>query len=86
MWSLINPIISPKKFFALSRSMMPWLIIAFLITLSYGLIGGLLLAPADYMQGDGFRIILCSCSMRFFITLYLCHDDGCGILSSSMAN
>ncbi len=35
---------------------MPWLYVAFIATFSYGLIGSLL-APADYMQGDGFRII-----------------------------
>lgn len=37
--------------------MLPWLTVAFLLMLAYGLTGGLLLAPADYQQGDGFRII-----------------------------
>ncbi len=27
------------------------------LSFSYGFIGGLILAPADYLQGDGFRII-----------------------------
>lgn len=36
---------------------MPWLSLYFVLSFSYGLIGGLLLAPADYLQGDGFRII-----------------------------
>jgi len=35
----------------------PWLTALFLLSLTYGLIGGLYLAPADYLQGDGFRII-----------------------------
>lgn len=37
--------------------MLPWLSAFFILLLVYGLVGGLLLAPADYQQGDGFRII-----------------------------
>jgi heme exporter protein C len=57
MFFLINHLISPKKFFYLSNKLLPWLNILFLILFSYGLIGGLILSPADYMQGDAFRII-----------------------------
>lgn len=61
MWSLINNLVnnlvSPKKFFTLSRRLMPWLTGLFVLFFSYGLIGSLWLAPADYLQGDGFRII-----------------------------
>lgn len=48
---------SPKKFFNISNKLLPWLYILFILTFSYGLIGGLIFAPADYVQGDGFRII-----------------------------
>lgn len=57
MWSLIHHLVSPKKFLRLSTRLMPWLIAFFILFFSYGIIGGLLLAPADYLQGDGFRII-----------------------------
>lgn len=57
MWFLINPLISPKKFFTLSQALLPWLIGLFGVTFSYGLIGGLVLAPADAVQGEGFRIL-----------------------------
>lgn len=57
MQSLINRFISPKQFFVLSNQLLPWLMGLFLITLCYGLIGGLFLAPPDYLQGDAFRII-----------------------------
>jgi heme exporter protein C len=57
MWTLINHLLSPKKFFHLSSLLLPWLNLIFIISLSYGLIGGLLLAPADEVQGDGFRIL-----------------------------
>lgn len=57
MWFLINHLVSPKKFFSLSNKILPWLTALFVALFSYGIIGGLILAPADYMQGDGFRII-----------------------------
>jgi heme exporter protein C len=57
MWQLIQHFVSPRKFFILSNKIMPWLAALFLLTFSYGLIGGLLLAPGDYLQGDAFRII-----------------------------
>lgn len=57
MWHLISNLVSPKKFFHFSNSLTPWLYLFFIFSISYGLIGGLMLAPADYMQGDGFRII-----------------------------
>ncbi len=57
MWFLINNLVSPKKFFNLSKVLLPWMTVFFVLALGYGLIGGLILAPADYLQGDGFRII-----------------------------
>lgn len=48
---------SPKYFFFYSKKFTPWLGIAFILLFSYGLVGGLYLAPADYQQGEGFRII-----------------------------
>lgn len=57
MWFLFNHLISPKKFFNLSNKIVPWLSVFCILFLTYGIVGGLVLAPADYLQGDGFRII-----------------------------
>lgn len=57
MWTFINTLLSPKKFFYLYNQIVPWLSVLCLLLLSYGLIGGLLIAPEDAVQGDGFRII-----------------------------
>lgn len=57
MWSLVNPLLAPKNFFKFSRATLPWLSLLCVILLTYGLVGGLVLAPADYLQGDGFRIL-----------------------------
>ncbi len=48
---------SPKRFYWFSTKTLPWVGICFFIALSYGLIGGLFIAPSDYQQGDAFRII-----------------------------
>lgn len=57
MFHQITSLISPKTFYRFGSVVLPWLTVFFLLFLSYGLIGGLFLAPADYQQGDGFRII-----------------------------
>ena len=49
--------LSPKTFYKTSSFLLPWITIAFMLSFSYGLIDGLFFAPADYQQGDGFRII-----------------------------
>lgn len=48
---------SPKSFFILSRSFIPWFTGLFLILFVYGAFLGLVKAPADYQQGDAFRIM-----------------------------
>ena len=40
-----------------SEKIIPWLSVLGVMCFSYGLYGGLVLAPADYQQGDAFRII-----------------------------
>ena len=48
---------SPPYFYALADRLLPWLTVIFLLLLAAGLYGGLYLAPADYQQGDSYRII-----------------------------
>lgn len=48
---------SPKYFYRFSEKSLPWFGIFFFILLSYGLFGGLYLAPNDYQQKEAFRII-----------------------------
>src|SRR5262245_43065572 len=57
MWYLFHGLLSPKKFFHFSSTAMPLLTAFFMLALTYGTIGGLIIAPGDYQQGDGFRII-----------------------------
>lgn len=48
---------SPPHFYAFTGRLLPWLTAIFIILTAAGLYGGLFLAPADYQQGDSYRII-----------------------------
>jgi heme exporter protein C len=48
---------SPKWFFDFGARLQPWLAMLALILLVAGLVWGLLYAPADYQQGNSFRIM-----------------------------
>jgi len=83
MWHLINHLVSPRKFFNLSNKIRPWLIALFIASFSYGIIGGLLIAPADYLQGDGFRIIYVhapSAFLSLFIFAIMAGAAICGLV------
>jgi heme exporter protein C len=83
MWSLITSLASPKKFYYFSEKLIPWLSCFFFISISYGLVGGLWLAPADYQQGDGFRIIYVHAPAAFlslFIYAVMASAAGVGIV------
>ena len=57
MWQLLYQMASPKAFYQLSGRCISWLADSTLLTLVAGILWGLFLAPADYQQGDAFRII-----------------------------
>jgi heme exporter protein C len=48
---------SPPHFYRIAGKWLPWLAGIFAILLVCGLYGGLILAPADYQQGESYRII-----------------------------
>lgn len=57
MFAIASRMTSPKYCYAALGQLTPWLGIFFILLMLYGVIGGLYLAPADYQQGEGFRII-----------------------------
>jgi len=57
LWLWFHRMASPAYFFKLAGQLLPWSIVATVIFMLIGLVGGLVFAPADYQQGDGFRII-----------------------------
>lgn len=56
-WTWFHKLGSPKWFYQISSRWLPWLAVAAVLLISTGLIWGLAFAPADYQQGNSFRII-----------------------------
>ncbi|WP_428309178.1 heme ABC transporter permease [Hydrocarboniphaga sp.] len=57
MWTWFHRLASPPTFYRLADRFSPWLALLSALLIGYGLVGGLVLAPADYQQGEAFRII-----------------------------
>ncbi len=57
MWKILHRLASPPHFYGLAERMIPWFAMPGLILIGYGTYAGLFVAPADYQQGDAFRII-----------------------------
>jgi heme exporter protein C len=56
-WTWFHRLASPPHVYALATRLTPWLSWPAAALIVAGLYGGLVLAPPDYQQGDGFRII-----------------------------
>ena len=57
MWNFLHKMASPRYFHRITGRMVPWLGAITLLLILAGLYGGLVLAPADYEQGESYRII-----------------------------
>lgn len=57
MWVWFHKLGSPKWFYGISGRWLPWFAVAALLLLSIGTVWALLFAPADYQQGNSYRII-----------------------------
>lgn len=56
-WTWFHRLGSPKWFYEISGRWLPWFAVATVVLLVAGLVWGLAMAPADYQQGNSFRII-----------------------------
>ncbi len=57
MWNWLHKLASPPTFNRFANAVLPWLIASWLITFTIGLYWSLWIAPPDYQQGEGYRII-----------------------------
>ncbi|MEH6358459.1 MAG: heme ABC transporter permease [Pseudomonadales bacterium] len=57
MWRWFHKLGSPKWFYAISGRLLPWFSVAAMLLLVIGTVWALLIAPADYQQGNSYRII-----------------------------
>jgi heme exporter protein C len=56
-WVWFHKFGSPPHFYRVAGKLIPWLAWPAAVICVYGLIGALVLAPADYQQGEGYRIL-----------------------------
>lgn len=57
MWTFFHKLGSPKWFYGISGKWLPWFAVLSAILLTVGIVWALAFAPADYQQGNSFRII-----------------------------
>ena len=57
MWKWLHPYAKPEHAYRLAGLWLPWFATLCVVTFAAGLVWGLAYAPADYQQGDAFRII-----------------------------
>ena len=57
MWTWFHKLASPPHFYRIAERLEPWVGWTALLLIIAGVYGGLVLAPPDYQQGEGFRII-----------------------------
>lgn len=74
MWAWIHKAASPKTSYRWAKKLQPWFALVCLFAFTYGLIDGLLFAPADYQQGDAFRIMYLHvpaaiCSLGIYVVM-----------------
>jgi heme exporter protein C len=56
-WTWFHRLGSPPYVYALAARLTPWFAWPALVLILYGLYGGLIDAPPDYQQGEGYRIV-----------------------------
>jgi len=57
MWKWLHPYAKAENSYRLAGRLLPWFVASTLAALIVGMLWGYLFAPADYQQGDSFRLI-----------------------------
>lgn len=71
MWKILYQLASPRAYYKLSARIIPWCAAGAFLFLFLGVVWGLVFAPADYQQGDAFRLIYIHVPCAFLsMTLY----------------
>lgn len=83
MYKWIHQFGSPKYFYDFSYRVSFWTGLLCVLCLAAGLVGGLVMAPADYQQGDSFRIIYVhvpSAWMSLFVYMVMAISGGISLI------
>jgi heme exporter protein C len=82
-WAFAHRFASPPHFHRLAGILLPWFAWGFALTVIPGLYLGLVQAPADYQQGDSYRIIFIhvpSAWMSLFVYMVMAVAGGIGLV------
>lgn len=76
-WQLFEQTVSPKYFYFISERFIPWLAVFAGLLITVGTVWGLAFAPADYLQGNSYRIMFvhvpaASLAMGGYFLLAIC--------------
>ena len=74
MYLFFHQMASPKYFYRYTGRLLPWIAVASLVSLVWGLYLGLFVAPPDYQQGQSYRIMFVhvpSAWMSMFIYVFM---------------
>jgi heme exporter protein C len=83
MWTWFHKLASPPHFYRIAGKVIPWFSWPALILILLGLYGGLVVAPMDYQQGEGFRIFYVhvpSAIMSMFVYSNMAIAAGIGLI------
>ena len=77
LWATIESTVSPRYFYQISGRWLPWFAWPAVLLIATGLVWGLAIAPADYQQGNSYRIIFihvpaASLAMGGYLLLAIC--------------
>ena len=77
LWATFESTVSPRHFYQLSGRWLPWFAWPAGMLIAVGLVWGLAIAPADYQQGNSYRIIFihvpaASLAMGGYLLLAIC--------------
>ena len=83
MWAFLHKLASPKYFYLTTGRWLPWLGWSCGLLLLLGLYQGLWVAPADYQQGEAYRIIFIhvpSAWLSLFIYMFMAINAAIGLV------
>jgi len=82
-WIFCHKLGSPRYFYGFAGKLVPWCGWLCVLAMAAGLYGGLVLAPADYQQGDSFRIMYIhvpAASMSLFVYMVMAGAGAVGLI------
>lgn len=78
---MFKKLLSSYAFYSYTTPMIKWILVGFILCFSYGIFAGLFIAPADYQQGDGFRIIYVHVPSAFTAMLIYLNMAICAVIT-----